>query len=43
MDYGVIDSIWFGLICLFGEEDRHWEYYETDPDWWAVRLWISKN
>ncbi|MBA7637560.1 hypothetical protein ES703_45205 [subsurface metagenome] len=29
---------WHGLICLFGQQDVHWEYVETDLDWWAVRF-----
>jgi len=29
---------WYGLICLFGQQDIDWEYFETDKDWWAVRF-----
>ncbi|MBA7571997.1 hypothetical protein ES708_13771 [subsurface metagenome] len=29
---------WYGLICIFGKENVHWEYLETDLDWWAVRF-----
>lgn len=24
-------------------EGKIWEYIETDLDWWALRLWISRN
>ncbi|MBA7537388.1 hypothetical protein ES705_29655 [subsurface metagenome] len=29
---------WYGLICLYGEENLDWEYLETDLDWWSVRI-----
>ncbi|MBA7608640.1 hypothetical protein ES703_15819 [subsurface metagenome] len=40
---GVMDSIWYGVIVLFGEQDKDWEYIETDEDWWTVKLWIRRN
>ncbi|MCK4722499.1 MAG: hypothetical protein KAT75_04305 [Dehalococcoidia bacterium] len=39
----VLVSILLGLIVLIGEEDRDWEYIETDPAWWTVRLWTRRN
>jgi hypothetical protein len=37
------DVICYGIIVLLGQENRDWEYYETDPDWWTCRLWLSRN
>jgi len=31
------------LALLFGEEGIDWVYYESDPNWWAVRLWTRRN
>lgn len=42
-EVGVIDSILYGMIVLFGQRDKDWGYYETDPDWWEVRLWTRRN
>jgi len=33
----------YGLVVLLGQENRDWEYYETDPDWWAIRLRYRRN
>lgn len=38
MNIGPYSPWFYGLICLFGEQDADWEYYETDPNWWAVRF-----
>ncbi|MBA7588154.1 hypothetical protein ES708_30204 [subsurface metagenome] len=43
MEQTLADLISLGIICLIGEEDRDWEYYETDPDWWTLRLWLRRN
>lgn len=32
-----------GIILLLGSRGRDWEYYETDPEWWAIRLWTRRN
>ncbi|MBA7586217.1 hypothetical protein ES708_28213 [subsurface metagenome] len=32
-----------GICILLDREGKYWVYYETDPDWWALRLWIRKN
>ena len=35
---------WFiGLCCQVGEEDIDYWLPETDPNWWAVYLWIKRN
>lgn len=31
------------LTMLLGEEGEFWSYYETDPNWWALRLWTRLN
>lgn len=31
------------LHCLYGEQDVWWDFYETDPDWWELRLWLRRN
>lgn len=31
---------WFtGFCCLVGEEDRDWEFIESDPNWWEIYFW----
>ena len=40
---GVLVSILLGMIVLLGVEDKEWEYFETDPAWWTVRLWTRRN
>ena len=37
------DLIFTGVIMLLGKEDEDWIYYETDLDWWGVRLWTRRN
>jgi len=37
------DLIFTGVIMLLGSEGKDWIYYETDPDWWALRLWTRRN
>lgn len=32
-----------GIVLLLGSEGVEWEYYETDPDWWTLRLWLRRN
>ncbi len=32
-----------GITMLLGEEGEHWDYYETDLDWWTLRLWTRRN
>ena len=31
------------IIMLLGEKGKDWDYYETDLDWWALRLWTRRN
>lgn len=31
------------LAMLTGVEGEEWAYYETDPTWWAVRLYTRIN
>ncbi|MBA7641847.1 hypothetical protein ES703_49532 [subsurface metagenome] len=31
------------LEFLIGDEDTYWCYFETDPDWWQLRLWTRRN
>ncbi|GAI66270.1 unnamed protein product [marine sediment metagenome] len=37
------DLIAMGIIFLLGEPGRYWCYYETDPEWWQLRLWTRRN
>lgn len=37
------DLIFTGVIMLLGKEGEDWIYYETDPDWWTLRLWTRRN
>ncbi|MBA7554620.1 hypothetical protein ES705_47247 [subsurface metagenome] len=39
----LIDLVAFGILCLLGEQGRYWDYYETDPEWWQLRLWTRRN
>ena len=31
------------FCMLIGDEGVDWDYYETDPDWWALRLFTRRN
>ena len=31
------------VIMLTGVEGKDFCYYETDPEWWRLRLWIRRN
>jgi len=37
------EQVAYGIIVLLGEENKDWEYPETDPEWWAVHLFNSQN
>ena len=37
------DLILTAFNMLLGEEGKDYCLPETDPDWWAIRLWISRN
>ncbi len=37
-----IDLMLTAMIMLLGETGD-WEYYETDPNWWALRVWTRRN
>jgi len=43
MEETLIDLIAIGIIVLFGQEGTHWDYYETDPHWWQLRLLTRIN
>ncbi|MBA7535573.1 hypothetical protein ES705_27831 [subsurface metagenome] len=32
-----------GIIFLLGTEGRDWAYFETDPEWWALKLYLRRN
>jgi len=42
-ELNLTDLIFPALIMLIGEEGKDWEYYETDLDWWELRLWTRIN
>ena len=37
------ELIFTAVTMLIGEEGKDFAYYENDPDWWALRLFISRN
>ena len=37
------DLVLTALTMLYGIEGMDWSYYEQDPDWWKLRLWIRRN
>lgn len=37
------DLIFTALIMLKGKDGVDFKFYELDPDWWALRLWIGRN
>ena len=39
----VKELIFTALDMLTREQGKYWEYYETDSDWWAIRLWTRRN
>jgi len=39
-----IDLKWaINLSVVAGKEDIAWWPYETDRDWWTLRLWTRRN
>ena len=43
MKQSLINLIALGIIFLLGTQGRDWEYYETDLDWWTLRLYLRRN
>lgn len=39
----VAELVLTAMTMLLGEEGRDWCYYETDPNWWGIRLWLRRN
>jgi len=38
------ELVFTAFTMLIGEENVDFCYYrELDPNWWALRLWISRN
>jgi len=37
------DLIFIAITMLLGQEGEEWDYYETDLDWWSVRLYTRRN
>lgn len=37
------DLIFTALTMLMGREGKDFCYYETDPDWWTIRLYSRRN
>ncbi len=31
------------LLMLLGDEGKDFCYYETNPDWWVLRLYMRRN
>ncbi|MBA7638323.1 hypothetical protein ES703_45977 [subsurface metagenome] len=39
-----LDNLIFTAMCLLlGTEDTDFIFYETDLDWWQLRLWTRRN
>lgn len=39
-----LEGLLFTTMCLLlGEEGTDFSYYETDLDWWTLRLWTRRN
>ena len=32
-----------GIFLLRGRQGKFWEFYETDPNWWLLRLLLRSN
>lgn len=43
MKMTVVDLIAILITMLIGEEGKHWCFYETDIQWWQLRLWTRRN
>ena len=43
MGMKVEELIFTALGMLLGIQGKDWIYYETDPYWWAIRLWTRRN
>jgi hypothetical protein len=37
------DLILLTISMLIGKEGTDYSYYETDPEWWTVRLFTRRN
>ena len=37
------DLLFTAMCLLLGKEDADFTFYETDPYWWALRLWTRRN
>lgn len=37
------DLIFITVPMLLGKEGVDFSYYETDPDWWELRLYTRRN
>lgn len=37
------DLVFTLMIMLLGQEGRDWIYYESDIDWWTLRLYTRRN
>jgi len=38
-----VDLVFTLMVMLLGEEGKDWIYYETDSDWWTLRLYTRRN
>ena len=43
MTYTPQDLIFTAMCMLLGTENIDFSFYEGDPYWWALRLWIRRN
>lgn len=37
------DSVYYGLICLTGEEGGHWYYYKFDDSMWKQKGYLYEK
>ncbi|MBA7532624.1 hypothetical protein ES705_24850 [subsurface metagenome] len=43
MTYTLQDLIFSAICMLLGTEHIDFIFYETDLDWWQLRLWTRRN
>ncbi|KKN74219.1 hypothetical protein LCGC14_0393050 [marine sediment metagenome] len=42
-ELSLTDLIFTATIMLLGEEGTDYACYDSDPEWWRLRLWIRIN
>ena len=42
-ELSLVDLVFTTITMLIGEEGVDYTFYEQDADWWAARLWLTRN